>query len=250
VLWQDAGTTKALFGADYSFANAKLAGFYGIRGVTADAPQKVQLPSTRAGLLTHGSILALHSGPDLTSAVHRGQFVRNQILCQPLPDPPPDANVTPLEDDGKSTARQRLAQHTADPKCSACHGLMDPIGLAFETFDAAGRYRTTENDLRIETGFALTGTSVDGRYEGPAELARALGGAPEVAACVAQQFLAHATARNIDVTRDACVLDRLAASPAVKAGNVRDIALTIVTSDVFLRRDPNGTSAPLTKDMP
>ena len=39
------------------------------------------------------------------------------------------------------TLRARLEQHRSKPGCNQCHGVIDPIGLALENFDAIGRWR-------------------------------------------------------------------------------------------------------------
>ena len=37
-----------------------------------------------------------------------------------------------------------------DPCASACHAVLDPLGFAFENYDAIGRYRTTDNKLPVD----------------------------------------------------------------------------------------------------
>src|SRR5207248_2017174 len=99
--------------------------------------------SERGGLLTHASILTITSNPTRTSPVKRGKWVLEQILGTPPPPPPPD--VPELEEDKQAiltgSLRQRMEQHRVNPNCANCHAKMDPLGFAFENYNAVGAYR-------------------------------------------------------------------------------------------------------------
>jgi hypothetical protein len=123
-----------------------------------------------------GAVLALNSHYAQTSPVLRGAWVLETLLGTPVPPPP--ANVPPLDPDRKLkqlSVREKLEQHRADPACSACHKLMDPIGFALENFDADGSWRTKQGGqggVPIDASATLwDGTKVNG----PAELRQALG---------------------------------------------------------------------------
>ena len=133
-------TFTSLLTANYSFADGPLAQYY---GVTADANGKVELTgSGRMGLLTQGAVMAVKGNSYRTSPVRRGKFVLNRLLCKTVPPPP--VNVVPdlPPPDPSLTQREQMAQHRADPACSACHTTMDALGFAFEHFDGAGKFRT------------------------------------------------------------------------------------------------------------
>ena len=145
-----------LFAADYTFLNERLAEHYGIPGVIGPRFRRVTFPAgePRRGLLGHGSILALTSYADRTSAVLRGKWVMEVLLGSPPPPPPPD--VPDLEDtvvaeDGRLlSVRERLERHRSSPACSSCHRMMDPIGLALEYYDVTGARRIWDNGSRID----------------------------------------------------------------------------------------------------
>lgn len=158
-----------------SFLNARLASFYGVPGVSGDEFRRVRLPAEagRGGVLTTGAVLTLTSNTTRTSPVKRGLFVLDQMLG--APPPPPPADVPPLEQAVRSnpdaTVRERLAAHVANPTCAACHNRLDPLGLAFERFDAIGRLRDTENGKPIDDSGTLPGGE---RLHGAQDVKRAV----------------------------------------------------------------------------
>jgi hypothetical protein len=161
-----------LITADYTFVNERLAKHYGIPGIRGSEFRRVQLTgdqSVRWGLLGKGEFLTVSSQPGRTSPVIRGQWVLRNILGAPAPDPPPDVpqlKAKPPDAAGNTkppSMREQMVQHRADPKCAACHKLMDPIGFALEPFDAIGQWRTKDGDALIDAKSEMyDGTPVDG----------------------------------------------------------------------------------------
>lgn len=139
------GDVRALLTASYTLADDRLARLYGARSPGGSAPARLDLdPAQRAGVLTQESVLAAHSSPEDTGPVHRGVFLRENILCQEVPDPPSGMDITPPEPDPRLTTRQRFAEHRQSPACNGCHALIDPLGFGLESYDAIGRWRTHE----------------------------------------------------------------------------------------------------------
>src|SRR5439155_19301618 len=155
-----------------SVVNERLARHYGIDGVKGKEFQRVQLPPKRRGVLTHASVLTLTSNPTRTSPVKRGKWVLDEILNTPPPPPPPD--VPALEEDGrelKGTLRKVLEQHRENAQCASCHQKLDPLGFAFENFDAIGAWRDTDGAFAIDAAGVLP----DGRtFSGAVELVASL----------------------------------------------------------------------------
>src|SRR2546429_8036282 len=117
--------------------------------------RRVQLDADfdmRRGLLGKGSFQLATSNSDRTSPVLRGKWILENLLGTHPPDPPP--NVPPLKPNpatGPQTMRQRMEEHRANPACSSCHRMMDPIGFALENFDGIGKWRTKEAGQRLDT---------------------------------------------------------------------------------------------------
>jgi hypothetical protein len=144
--------------ADYSFMDSKLARYYGIKGVSGDKFQKVSLQGTpRGGILTHGSILTLTSTQTRTSPVKRGKYLLENILG--TPPPPAPGGVPPLDEKkanfSKTTLREQLAEHRSNASCAGCHAFLDPIGFAFENYDAIGLWRGEEKKHPIDASGEL-----------------------------------------------------------------------------------------------
>lgn len=178
-----------------TYVNRELATFYGLPPGDTRPPgtwQKVPLlPGALPGLLGRAGVLALSAHATQTSPTQRGRFIRQQLLCQDVPPPPPNVStILPAGGAGeKQTLRERLARHRQDPVCAGCHQSMDPLGLALEHFDPIGRYRATEDGLPIDPSGDFDGVA----YADAGELAQLLRATPRIGHCFARQLYRHAT---------------------------------------------------------
>ena len=176
-----------LIDADFTFLNRTLAQHYGLEAAMSKPVEgdqrrrrsdpnrdrdfeRITLPDKmRGGLLTQASILTVTSNPTRTSPVKRGRWILEQILGAPPPPPPPNVPELSEGDNAQLTGslRQRLEQHRANPACANCHAKMDPLGFAFENFNAIGGFRQKDGDFPIEAGGVLPGGKT---FQGPVEL--------------------------------------------------------------------------------
>jgi mono/diheme cytochrome c family protein len=186
---------REMFDARFTYLNGELAGLYDLPApADADAGVfvRVALPadSRRLGILGQGSFLAINAHPTASSPTKRGKFIRETLLCQPVPPPPPDVSTKlPKDKPGQPrTARQKLAVHRKSAQCAGCHKAMDPLGLAFETYDGIGAYRDRESGLLIDPSGELDGVP----FTGPRALAGLLRASPAVGVCVARNLLRFA----------------------------------------------------------
>jgi hypothetical protein len=232
-VWKGDARLDTLLSAPFSMMNGPLAAFYGVTGVSGNDFVKVMLdPTQRAGVLTQGALMAAKSGPDQTSPVLRGVFVREQMLCQPLPPPPPEVNAMPPVIDAKQTTRERFAAHRKDPSCASCHDLIDNLGLGFENYDPIGLYRVTENGKPIDASGRFSGTDVDGPFTGAVEMARKLVASKDVEGCMATHWFDFAFGRD-KTGEDACTSETLGRLFASSGGDIRQLLLAITQSDAF-----------------
>jgi hypothetical protein len=133
-----------LMTADYTYLNERLALHYGVNDVRGDRFRRVALAdSSRWGILGKGAFLMGTSYPNRTAPVLRGAYILESITGTPPAAPPPgvEAFVETQEGEKALTVRERLIAHREDPVCNSCHGVMDPLGMALENFDAVGAWR-------------------------------------------------------------------------------------------------------------
>jgi hypothetical protein len=231
--WEDGGNVEALLSSQTVFVSSSLAGLYGLEaeGAGYTAVEDAQ----RAGILTQPGLMALLAHADQSAPVQRGKFVREQLLCKPLPPPPPDVDTTPPDPDPSATTRERFRQHSADQRCAACHRFLEGAGFGLEEFDQLGRFRTEEYGLLVDASGELLESgdpSVDGPFNGAQELAAKLAGSSQVESCLATQWFRYGMGRG-EQPGDVCSLNGIKAQFAESGGDFRELLVSMTTTDVF-----------------
>ncbi|MDX1926858.1 MAG: DUF1592 domain-containing protein [Pirellulaceae bacterium] len=141
-------TIDAFIDSDWTMANGRLCDFYGLLEPKNDGFQRITVNPEhhRGGLLTMGAILGLTSDGTRHRPVHRGVWL-SEAFFNKTPPPPP-ANVDPIEpnppESPKATLRQKIEAHRNSANCAACHAKIDPLGIAWDNYDAIGQWRTRE----------------------------------------------------------------------------------------------------------
>jgi hypothetical protein len=191
----------------------------------------------RSGLFTLPAFLSVMAHPDQTSPVLRGAFVRAKLLCDPPKPPPDNVDITPPEPKERPTARERLSAHLdAGGSCNGCHKLMDPIGFAFENFDAIGVYREKENNVTIDASGEIVGTAgLEGSFVGVRGLAKKLAQSDVVRDCVATQWFRYASGRY-ENSGDSCTLATLQETFAKTDGDLVELLVQLTQTDAFMNR--------------
>jgi mono/diheme cytochrome c family protein len=236
-------SAQDLLTADYTFLNERLAMHYGIETVKGPNFRRVTLPDpARHGLLGKGAVLMLTAYPNRTSPVLRGAWILDRLLGTPPSDPPLDVPSLPENRRGQpaKTLRARLEQHRSNPTCFACHGVMDPLGLALENFNAVGQYRV--NDPDTLTPIDAAGTLPDGTaINGPADLRRALVDRPDrqFVQALTENLMTYALGRALDY-RDMPTVRRIVRQSAATNYRFKSLVLGVVSSDAFRKRDSEG----------
>jgi hypothetical protein len=233
-----------LLTAQFTFANDRLAQYYGLPPVGSTTPQRVDLSGNtqRRGFLSQGGFLTVNSHPDRTSPVLRGKYVLTELLCENIPPPPANVNAMIMPDPtGVKTLRQVLEGHVSNPECASCHSLMDPIGFGMENYNAVGAYRTMDGTLPIDS----TGTLPSGqKFSGLMDLTKIIGSDPAFPKCMATKLYTYALGRgmvltdpnNLDVPSVAAVSSGFAANGL----KFQDLAARIVMTPTFLNRRGDG----------
>ena len=225
LVWNDRNFMQ-IYTANYGFVNGDLANLYKVAAPPLEFA-KVTFPpeSERAGILGQALFLSLTSKPDETSPTARGLFVREQFLCQKVPEPPPGVNANlPIPTEAKPmTNRERLAAHLGNESCAGCHKLIDPIGFGFEKFDAIGGRREklkqsfppdrkAKNQqaasvmLDLDTTGMVAGVP-DSDFDSPRKLGDVLARTPQCQECVVRQLFRYMAGR-LEIPADRPLIDR------------------------------------------
>jgi len=236
VLFEADGSLRTLLTAPFTMANDELSNFYGMNAPGTDEFVRVTTSEKRAGVLTHGGILAHHAQALQTSPVHRGLFIRQSLLCGVVSPPPADLEIVPPDLDPSLTTRERFAAHSEEPGCRSCHEYMDPLGLGFEHFDSVGRYREDENGIPIDASGELIATDIDGEFYGAVELGEKLSGSAQVATCMTKLWLRYAQGRS-ENPEDACTLAQVGESFTESDLNIPSVVTALAQSDTFMYRE-------------
>lgn len=221
LVWND-GNFMDLFTANYGYVSPELARIYGVPAPARDF-ERVAFPpnSERAGIIGQGLFLALTAKPEESSPTARGLFVREQFLCQHVPDPPPgvNTNLPPVTEAKPQTNRDRMSEHTTSPSCATCHKLMDAVGFGLEKFDAIGarreqmvlefRKRSYEDDdederhpvpkkvitLPLNTNAYVAGIP-NSEFSSPQQLGAVLAKTPQCQECIVKQYFRFQAGRS------------------------------------------------------
>jgi Protein of unknown function (DUF1592)/Protein of unknown function (DUF1588)/Protein of unknown function (DUF1595)/Protein of unknown function (DUF1585) len=232
------GGFQALVSGRETFVNAPLAALY-----DADAPGAsdsnwvpVTLGADRSGLLTRAAVLAGFSGPTEPSHVHRGEFVLKGLLCGQVGAPPANAQASQPMYPANSTRRERSAILQKTSPCGGCHTQIDPIGLAFDDYDALGK--KLGGDVDVSGRISLTG-DMEGEFTGSTELASMLSDSEQVQQCVGRQWFRYAFGRN-EASADACTYATVATDLGKTEGDLASMFASVALSDGFRYRITTG----------
>jgi mono/diheme cytochrome c family protein len=231
-----------LLRAKHTFLNERIALHYGINDVKGDRFRRVELPqSVRWGLLGKGAVLMAAAYPNRTSPVLRGAFILRHIQGVPPANPPPNVPTLDEKDIGTTkalTVREMMTNHRRSPTCSACHAVMDPLGLALENFDATGRWR--DRDRYAGAAIDASGFLPDGTpLKGPDDLRNALLRNPgQFVQTFTEGLLTYATGRTLGYY-DMPTVRRIVRGAAASEYRFPALVQAVVRSDQFrMRRVP------------
>ena len=238
---------EGVIDSDWTMANARLCDFYGLpepKDGRNGGFQRVALEpeNHRGGLLTTGAVLGLTSDGTRHRPVHRGVWLSEAIFNKT--PPPPPANVSAIEpnppESPKATIRQKLEAHRNDANCAACHARIDPLGLAWDNYDAIGQWRTRE---KVPAGVGEdplidpAGVMPDGRpFKDANDFKRLL---LEDRDTVARAFVEHLCTyalRRVLTVDDRDEVEAIVAEAKKNGYRVRDIVRAVALSDLIRKR--------------
>lgn len=235
------GTVAELLTSSQIPVDANLAGLMGVAAPPEGEWHVIDVdPAQRRGVLTLPGFLAGQSHPVNPSPVLRGEFVRNHVLCSPIPPPPDDVDSNPPEEgDEPITNRQRYDQFLENSDCSSCHTLMHGIGYPFEAYDSTGAFRTTDNGQPVDTRgelIAINGME-NTEVSSAVEMVELLANTQSTHSCVATQMFRNGFGRDPEgAGGDSCTTDDLTQILVESQGDLRELIVELATSSDFRRR--------------
>lgn len=236
-------TLREFIDSDWTMVNPRLAAFYGLPDFAVDEFQRVSLTpeNQRGGLLTHAAILSLTSDGTRHRPVHRGVWLSESIFGKT--PPPPPANVDPIEpnpiDAPKATIRMKLRAHIHDSRCASCHRKIDPLGMAFDNYNAIGEWRTHEKVAGTgdDPSVDASGVLPDGRqFANAKEFKQLLMADLDAFNATFIEKLATYGMRRTMSFEDRNELKEIARISREKNYRVADILEALVLSDLFQKR--------------
>lgn len=218
-----------------TFVNQATAPFYGVAGTFgADLVRADLDPSQRAGILTHLGFLSRYASQAQSDPILRGVHVSLDFLCTTL-EPPPNG-VPPLPPIGEGqTNRERVDVSTSVEPCSSCHEtFINPLGFAFENYDAIGQWRDTDNGKTVDASatYVLDGEPVS--YRNAVELAGKLATSNDLHECYSLKWLEYVLGRRPSVEEAQSLAD--IAKLSKETPSLRDMIAGITQLDTFRAR--------------
>lgn len=235
---------RNVISSDFAMLNQVVARHYGIEGVHGShfRPVAINRNDHRGGVLTNGSISIIGSDGADSNPIYRGVWLRKRLFADPPSPPPPGA--PPLDKSNpelsKLTLKEQIELHREAPACARCHDKIDPWGVAFENYDATGRWRTEIRRDRNSKPIVFDGSSrlPDGTtVNGMSELQDYLieNRSKELALALSRRMTSYALGRQLEFS-DAEMVNQLAQRLAESDYRVSSLIEGIALSRAFLTK--------------
>ena len=225
-----------LFTSTQTYVSGTLATQYGLTAPAGGEGWVSYADDKRAGILSHGSVLAAFSKFSDTSPTQRGIFVQTRLLCNKVGNPPANVNVDqPPAAPDKVCKLDRYDAHRTLASCAGCHAQLDPIGYGLENYDIGGKYRT-HDDAHAECILPDKGELPGfGEFSGPGQLGRLLVDGGRIEQCFVQQLMSYAVGRELRDEEDSAK-DALLASFKGDAYDLQKLLKAYVSDERFALR--------------
>jgi len=236
-VFQNGRGLRQILTSSVAFVSAQTAPLYGV-SATGSGLTQVDLGPDRPGFYTRLGFLAYNANLRDTDPIHRGVDISHRLLCSKLA-PPPDIVIEPLPASVPGeTTRERVTAHTGLGTCGqGCHStIINPLGFAFENFDAVGQLRAVDNGNPVDTADSYEFATGIRSYSGAPELMAILADSPEAQSCYARNLTEYTLARDVDET-DRPLVNELSQTSLGAAGSVKAMLLAVIRSPRFSTRN-------------
>ena len=224
--------------ADYVMVNERLARHYGLAGVVGNHFRRVPLPLgyRRGGLLTQAGTLMMNSDYPDSHPLKRGKWLLESLLNDPPPPPPPAVPQIYLADPeiAKMTLKERIEQHRDQAACRSCHVKIDPWGIAFENYDALGRWRDTIDGKPVDASSELFNEEVLSGMDG-LKVFLLENRQDQFVEAMVHKFATYALGRPLTFA-DQAELESLTAEVRRGGDRLQSLVIALVESELFRGR--------------
>lgn len=247
VVFESTGTFQELYEPGYAMLDNTLSQFYGIGNVTGSDFVKVDTQQ-RGGILSFGAVMASNASTEESSPIKRGVFVREQLMCDPLPPLPRDVNIPNPDLDPTKPVRERFEAHSANPNCWACHKFFDDIGFSMEIYDASGKHRVQETIYDQDTNEVInyldiltSGTviNIDGEDQHSindlADLSNIMAESDSTKSCMTTQYYRYVMGYKVSEP-DSCAIENLNKIFTDNQFDIQSLMIGITQLDSFSLR--------------
>jgi hypothetical protein len=246
------GDYRDIYTTNKTFLTPVLASAYGVPFTAKWGDLRywmpVELPKNMpsAGVLTQIGFAALHSSSGKTSPTLRGKALREVILCQDIPPPPPNVDFTKFAtaDGNVISVREAIEAHSSNPACAGCHKLMDPLGLALENYDTSGVFRTEDAHKPINASGFLDKAS----YADAAGLGKAVHDSPRTTSCIVNRVYSYAAGRPATANEKQWVKEPLLTDWATQGYKFPALFRRITLDPGFYRITPSQKNSSVAKN--
>jgi len=237
-------SVDAFIDSDWTMANSRLCDFYGLPAPKNEGFQRISLKPAdhRGGLLTMGAVLGLSSDGTRHRPIHRGVWLSEAIFGKT--PPPPPANVPAIEpptpQSPKASLRDKLTAHSTNPNCAACHAKIDPLGFAWDNYDAIGQWRTVEKvpaGSGADPAIVSAGELPDGRaFKDPSGFKQLLLADRDAVAKAFVEHLCTYALRRMLTFDDKDDIEAIVAEAKKHDYRLQDIVKAVATSEIIRKR--------------
>ncbi len=227
-----------------SFVSKTLEPIYGsTKAADAAGTKPVQLdPSQRYGIFSQPALIASHSGPTDTRPIKRGVFWVRKVMCMEMEPPPQGLDITIYNESKAVTERQKIEDATGGKACIGCHKIIDPFAFFQESYDALGRWRTTDNGAPVDSSMEIDFLDEPpAKTTTPVEALKVLTNSAMFKQCFARQMFRFYMGRNEEPADDP-LLRRMFITFA--ENNSQDIMSLIAVMADRVRRGPKSDDRP------
>ena len=222
---------REILTSSVGYVSAATAPLYGVSASGSGLTQ-VSLGPDRPGFFTRLGFLAYNANLREPDPIHRGVDISHRLLCSKLAPPPGEIPPLPATTPGQ-TNRERVTAHTSEGTCAGCHvTVINPLGFAFENFDALGRSRDMDNGKPVNTADSYELATGVVSFAGAPELMALLAESPEAHACYASRIGEYALARDLD-EQDRGLTNELTEASMSPTGSIKAMLLAVIRNPMF-----------------